>query len=155
MKSYIASAATALVLASAHVSSAQSVSASNPETLTKLLGESGYPTEIVTDSYGDPQIKTEMEGTKVDINFYGCDDGRNCRDIQFRASFQTSGNVSMRTLHDWNRDFYLGKAYENNEGLAVIEHAVAGVDGMSRYTFERILSRWNNAVDSFKEHIGF
>ena len=130
MNKLIASTATALFLASAQITFAQSISASNPETLTNMLSESGYPTEIVTDSYGDPQIKTEIDGTKMDINFYGCTDGRNCRDIQFRASFDTSG-------------------------YSVIEHAVAGVDGMSRYTFDRILARWTSAVDSFKEHIGF
>lgn len=155
MNKLIASTATALFLASAQITFAQSISASNPETLTNMLSESGYPTEIVTDSYGDPQIKTEIDGTKMDINFYGCDDGRNCRDIQFRASFDTSGNTSLQTLHDWNRDFFIGKAYQNNQGYSVIEHAVAGVDGMSRYTFDRILARWTSAVDSFKEHIGF
>lgn len=155
MNKLIASTATALFLASAQITFAQSISASNPETLTNMLSESGYPTEIVTDSYGDPQIKTEIDGTKMDINFYGCDDGRNCRDIQFRASFDTSGNTSLQSLHDWNRDFFIGKSYQNNQGYSVIEHAVAGVDGMSRYTFDRILARWTSAVDSFKEHIGF
>ena len=155
MNKFIASAATALFLASAQITFAQSISASNPETLTNMLSESGYPTEIVTDSYGDPQIKTEIDGTKMDINFYGCTDGLNCRDIQFRASFDASGNTSLQTLHDWNRDFFIGKAYQNGQGYAVVEHAVAGVDGMSRYTFDRILTRWTSAVDSFKEHIGF
>ena len=60
----------------------------------------------------------------------------------------------MQTLHDWNRDFFIGKSYQNSQGYAVIEHAVAGVDGMSRYTFERILTRWTSAVDDFLDQCG-
>ena len=54
MNKLIASTATALFIASAQITFAQSISVSNPDTLINMLNESGYPTELVTDSYGDP-----------------------------------------------------------------------------------------------------
>lgn len=136
--------------------SAQSITAGAPETLIATLNDMGYSADLHTDCQGDPQIRSSIGGVNFDVNFYGCnEDGAACRDIQLRATFNTEGRISMAQMHDWNRDYYIGKAYLNNSGHATIEHAVAGVDGMSRYTFERMMARWESALDRFRAQIGW
>lgn len=132
---------------------AQSVTAAYPETLTRVLEGLGHSAEIGVDSVGDPQVTSSINGLNYVILFYGCTDNTDCEDIQFRATFQTEGTVSRDLLHDWNRDYFIGKAYMNDAGSVVIEHAVIAVDGMSRENFERILWRWDRALTSFTEVI--
>lgn len=132
---------------------AQSVTAAYPETITRALEDLGHSAEIDVDNVGDPQVTSSINGLNYVILFYGCTDNVDCLDIQFRATFQTEGTVSDGMLHDWNRDYFIGKAYLNDSGSAVIEHAVVGVDGMSRDNFERILWRWDRALSSFTEAI--
>ncbi|MDA0962103.1 MAG: YbjN domain-containing protein [Proteobacteria bacterium] len=132
---------------------AQSVTAAYPETVTRALEDLGYSAEIGIDSVGDPQVTSSINGLNYVILFYGCTDNTSCEDIQFRATFQTEGSVSRDILHDWNRDYFVGKAYLSDSGSAVIEHAVVSVDGMSRSTFERVLWRWDRALTSFTEQI--
>ena len=134
---------------------AQSVTAAYPETIARALEDMGHAAEMGVDSTGDPQVTSSINGLNFVILFYGCTDNADCQDLQFRAMFQTEGSVSHDMLHDWNRDYFIGKAYLNDSGEAVIEHAVAGVDGLSRDSFERILWRWDRALTSFTEVIGW
>ena len=134
---------------------AQSVSAAFPETLVTALQDLGYRAVLETDSVGDPQVSSSINGLNYIILFYGCTDNAGCRDLQFRASFETEGSVTRDQLHDWNRDYLVGKAYISEANNTVIEHAIMGVDGMSRTTFERVLDRWESALTSFTDFIAW
>lgn len=149
-KTFLAAAAIACA---AHAAAAQSVTAAYPETVARALEDMGHSAEIGIDSVGDPQVTSSINGINYVILFYGCTDSADCQDLQFRASFQTEGSVSAEMLHDWNRDYFIGKTYLNESGSTVIEHAIVGVDGMSRDVFERILWRWDRALASFTEEI--
>ncbi len=143
----------ATIACAAGAVTAQSVTAAFPETIARALEDLGHSAVIGVDSVGDPQVTSSINGLNYVILFYGCTDNSYCEDIQFRATFQTEGTVSRDLLHDWNRDYFVGKAYMNDSGSAVIEHAVVGVDGLSRDNFERILLRWDRALTSFTEAI--
>ena len=58
-------------------------------------------------------------------------------------------------MNTWNRDKFMGKAYVTDNGSSIVEHPVAGVDGMSRYAFDRTLRRWESVLDGFVEAIGW
>ncbi len=151
MKTLLFTTATALCLAGA--SHAQSVSADNPFSIAAVMQDLGYDTALTTDDYGDPMIETDLAGVYFDVLFYGCTDGHACKDIQLRASFETSGSVSQNTLNTWNRDHFFGKAYLVSDGDTFFEHSVVGVNDMPRANFERLMQRWGSSLNSFTEAI--
>lgn len=138
----------------AQAATAQSVTAGFPDTIVSALDDLGHAPEMATDDYGDPMINAEVEGIYYSILFYGCDEGKNCKDIQFRATFTPDDKTTTReVLHDFSRDWFVGKTYFGSEDKAVIEHPVVGVDGMPRATFERTVDKWVRSLNTFKENI--
>ncbi len=138
----------------APLAQAQSVNANAPQSVANALSAAGYSAELGTDEYGDPKISSNYDGINFTIYFYGCDDGSACQDLQFRASFQTD-RINHTQMNTWNRDKFMGKAYVTDNGSSIVEHPVAGVDGMSRYAFDRTLRRWESVLDGFVEAIGW
>lgn len=141
------------LVTAAQGASAQSVSAGYPDSIMAALDGMGHAPEMVTDDYGDPMINAEVDGTFYSILFYGCEDGRNCQDIQFRASFTPDSTTTREILHDFARDWFVGKTYFGSDDSAIIEHPVVGVDGMPRATFERTMDKWVRSLNTFKENI--
>jgi len=133
---------------------AQSVSASYPETIAAAIQDMGYRAEIGTDSYGDPHITSASNGVNFYIYFYGCSDsGDNCQDIQFTAAFDLDEGISTYSTNSWNIEKAFGRAYTDDEDDPVFQHYVVGVDGMSRYSFERTFERWIEGLDDYTDFI--
>ena len=133
---------------------AQSVSAAYPETIVAAIRDLGYRAELGTDSYGDPEITSAANGINFTIFFYRCDDrGEDCEDIQFSAGFDLIDGISMRSVNSWNDQKAIGRAFVDEEDDPYLQHYVIGVDGMSRYSFEKTFYRWTDVVDEFTDFI--
>ena len=143
----------AFVLCWTGTASAQSVLAAYPNSVASALQSLGYKANLTTDSSGDPMIKSAIDGVSYFIYFYGCEENTSCQDLQFSAGFNLNNGLSSRSMNDWNHNKLVGKASIDDEGDPFIRHFVSGVDGMSRWNFERTLNRWEVAVAEFKEHI--
>ena len=78
------------------------VSAADPAGMASVLRYAGYPAEIVTDDYGDPQIDTEFSGWEGSILFYGCDEETHtgCDSIEFRVGFDREEPMTLALLNE-------------------------------------------------------
>ncbi len=135
---------------------AQTVSAQDPDGITRTLRDFGYRATLTTANDGDPKIQSAIEGVNYTIFFYGCDQAnRDCRDIQFSAGFDLTKATSPFQMNEWNRDWILGKAFADDQGDAFLQMFVPGVTDIPRESFRRIVFRWGQGLADFQDHIGW
>lgn len=146
---------TAAMLLCATAAPAQSVSAAYPESVAAALLKAGYKAEVTTDSTGDPMIKSAASGWNYRIVFYGCDNNRACQDVVFTAGFDMDDGMAMDSVNSWNQNKLVGRVYLDDESDPHIDHLVVGMDGMSAAAFDRLLQRWETALDDFTDYIGW
>lgn len=143
-------AATAL-LATAPVLSAPLVDATDPSEIVNLARGFGSA-NLDTDGEGDPMIIGRINGTKYAVYFYGCDDGRRCREIQFTAAWSGS-DVTMSEINEWNVTTRYGKAYLDEDGDPNIEMTVNLYKGVTRENLEDTIDWWKLAMETFEENM--
>ncbi len=150
MKHLIPSAA--LLAASLSVSplAAQSINASQPASVAAALQALGLEAQSGTAEDGTPLIVSQLDGATFTVVFYSCDDPRGCQDLQLRAIFAVDTLPELEVLNEWNQSTYMGKAFQSGETV-VLEHPIAGADGLSRYGFTRTMARWQLALNGFRQ----
>lgn len=129
---------------------AQSVSASDPGSVSFALQSLGIETQSGTQENGAPVLVSQLSGVTFTVLFYNCDGPRGCQDLQLRATYAPETPVSLDRLNDWNRAAFIGKAYQSDDAV-ILEHAISGADGLSRYSFGQTLSRWQLALQQFPQ----
>ncbi len=145
-----------MLAASSVTAAAQSVSAAVPDTIVLALQDMGYKAQLDVDSEGDPKIMSATQGVNFTIFFYGCeDDGTRCEDIILTAGFEMDKAPTMEAMNSWNATKLTGAAFVDDDGDPNIEHFVAGVKDMSRDSFERLVFRWDQAIEEFTDFIGW
>ena len=148
----LALAAVVSVIGSA--SSAENIVASDPGVLLSFFLDQGIPAELTKDDYGDPKINVRYFGTKFGIYYYGCNNGENCRAIQFFSGYKTSGKISLEQINSWNTTERYAKAYLSKELNARIEYDVhLGNVGMSKEDFDSVFSLWTQSIENFEKLI--
>ncbi len=101
--------AAILMLGLAGAASAAELNARNPIQLAEYLRDKGYRAQLGTDSYGDPKIDTATAGANYTIYFYGCSNNTDCQDLQLRAGFDLTGELSLESVNSWNREKTVGR----------------------------------------------
>jgi hypothetical protein len=146
--------ASALVLASI-ASSAQAetlIDATNPNAILNVAKGYGAAT-LTKDSVGDPYISGMIEGTRYGVYFYGCTSGKNCREIQLRASWDTS-NISLGTINSWNQKNRFGHAYlYDSNSHPSIDIMVNLNYGVSSRNLEDTFDTWKAVMNKFKLNV--
>jgi len=115
----------------------------------------GYRAELDTDSGGDPRVGSAIEGIDYRFWFYGCKDNQNCTGWNLLACFDVNDGLSMSKVNNWNQNKLVGRVFVDEENDPCIDYFVAAEGGLSSVTFERVLERWEVAIDEFKDHIGW
>lgn len=131
------------------------VDATDPQLLVSIMRDLGYRATLTTDSQDDPMIEAKIAGSPTNIFFYGCDNHRDCDQIQFRAAFDTGGKGSPAAMAEWNKKRLFGVASLDDEFDPVVEMAVNMHAGVSRRNFEDTVDWWDVVLTQFKEHINF
>lgn len=124
------------------------IDSSDPETIAGIARGYGSAT-VQTDSEGDPQILGRIGGTRYLVNFYGCVNGANCTTIQFRASWNNPGNVTVDDMNAWNQDKRFGKAYLDFNNDPVIEWDVNLFGGVSARNLDDTFDWWKIVLENF------
>lgn len=117
------------------------------------LARSYGSAEASTDDNGDPMIEGEVEGILYSVFFYGCTGGKACREIQFRASWDTGRSRSIEEMNEWNRTRRFGKAYLDDEGEPVIEMLINLHAGVSHENLDDSFDWWRVVVVSFRDEV--
>lgn len=129
------------------------ISAAKPETIVDALKSFGFGAILDVDSDGDPMVFSKAAGTIFSIRFYGCQDNSNCKDIQFNSGYDLPEGISAQMIEKWNATKLVGPALRDQENDPFLKYFVSGVDGMTVKSFERVVYRWEEAMDGFQKHI--
>ncbi|MBO6639215.1 MAG: YbjN domain-containing protein [Roseitalea sp.] len=128
------------------------VDATDPEAIINLLR--GFGSAVLEeDDAGDPMIVARIDGTRFLVLFYGCEDGANCKSIQFRAAWESAGNITMGQLGGWNADKRFGKAYLDDVKDPVVEMDVNLFGGVSTRNLEDTIDWWQLVLADFKLNV--
>lgn len=111
--------------------------------------------EIGTDNSGDPKISGRLSGVRYTIYFYGCKNGENCTNVQFRAGFTQQTKQTVQHINKWNSSKRFGKALIDKDGDAAVEMNVNLRGGVCGANFDETFSWWQTVVKEFVEHINF
>ncbi len=149
-KRFVAAALLSSVLLSSQLS-AGVINATDTHAILNVAKGYGSAT-LKKDSGGDPFIVGRIEGTKYGILFYGCENGTNCDDIQFAASW-SGKRVSLEKINEWNRNKRYGKAYLDKDGDPRVEMAVNLDYGVTEENFDDTFDWWTKVMKEFKESV--
>jgi hypothetical protein len=116
--------------------SSHSLAQPKPEILTSITSErlaavlrtAGYRAEVATRSSGDPRLRTGLGGYNVTIDFYGCEEKKRCKSLQFYAGFKKDSKFTPKFVNAWNREKRYAKVYLDDDAELNFEFDVS-VDG--------------------------
>lgn len=148
-----AACVAALLALPAQADEPRIVGADDPEALRQIAEQFGAA-RLDRDSYGDPLIIGMMAGINYIVEFYGCDNGRNCKELLFRAAFQSDA-MTTAEMAAWNRDSHFGKVYIDAEGDPAIEMDVILTGGVSEANMIDTFDLWSQALAEFVRYIGW
>lgn len=137
---------------------AQTVTASNPDTIVRALQAEGYQAKLGKDPGGDPKITSGASGSPFEIFFYGCEQNKNCQSLQFSSGYNTDdGNgPSLARLNEWNIKKRFAAASLDDENYPWLRMDVfAGPSGISVQVFKNNVDMWVNQMGEFEKHIGW
>jgi hypothetical protein len=146
----IALAAGTFALPAAAQQPPMTVSAADPEGMANVLRFAGYPAEVVTDDYGDPQIDTEFSGWEGVIMFYGCDEETHdgCDSIELRVGFDRKEPMTLELLNEVVASRFIA-AFLDDEGDPWINwDIITGNDeGIPAPVFMQAVNEFSSGVE--------
>lgn len=134
---------------------AQTVDAADPQSVVNALQTLGYRAQLEKDDTGDPLIRTTISGLNNSIYFYGCVNGADCMELQFFVWMDLNDPVSLEKVNDWNDRKVAGSAAVDPQGDVRLRFFVVTEGGLPMADFERVAFRWEQALDEFKNHVGW
>ncbi|MEL6766332.1 MAG: YbjN domain-containing protein [Pseudomonadota bacterium] len=81
------------------------------------------------DVHGDPLIRADWGGAPYEIWFYGCVDGKSCRDIRFVARREAA--LDLHGISAWNASHRFGKLHQRPDGRLEMQMNVTLAGGVS------------------------
>ncbi|WP_246221693.1 YbjN domain-containing protein [Marichromatium bheemlicum] len=127
------------------------VSAADPEAVLEAAKGFGSA-ELERDEVGDPRIRGRMFGVLYLVTFYGCEAGKDCKDLLFYAGWEDAG-LTLEDVNRWNRGKRFGKAYLDDEGDAVLEFAVNLNYGVTPRNLDDTFDWWGVVLREFREEM--
>ncbi|CUX83085.1 MAG: putative bacterial sensory transduction regulator [Roseibaca calidilacus] len=149
---FMAMTIAALALLPGTASAQILVDATDPARIAEIARGYGA-VEVTTDAVGDPMLRGRMDGTQYLVFFYGCQNGRDCTNIQFRAAWQNDGSVTESTIQAWNAENRFGKAMLDAERDPVIQWDVNLFGGVSRTNLDDTFDWWRVVLQGFESRL--
>lgn len=135
--------------------SAQTVSATRPETIAAVLTARGLPSEIKRPEDGNPFIKSAFDDMPFVIALMNCNDAKQqCKTVQFYFGFNDRKDFALEKLNEWNRTKRFVRAYRDDENDPVL---VMDVDtdkgGVPQAVFNENLDVWLNQMQLYRRYV--
>jgi hypothetical protein len=148
--------AAAALLPGLALAQAAEVAAGNPESVRAAIDAFGHKARIDLLDDGEPMIAARTaDGINYVVYFYGCENGQNCLDLQFYATFTLDAPPTAQAMNDFNAEWVMGKAFVDADGAAALTFTVVGDPGMSPAYFDSVMQVWETAIGTFTEEIGW
>ncbi|ANY20878.1 hypothetical protein A6F68_02379 [Tsuneonella dongtanensis] len=139
----------------------ETVAASNPDGIVRVLRESGFSAELDKDSYGDPLIKTSFAGYPGSIYFYGCaaETHEGCESLQFRAGLDRKTPLTPELTNAIVKKYRFTALWLDDDGDPWVNFDLFTGSGIARENFMRTLKAFEQnfgsiANDVFAEERG-
>ena len=133
---------------------AQDVSASDPNSVVEAMQVSGRTVDLTRDVFGDPSIDSSVDGEAYTVFFHGCEDGKNCTDLEIWVVLLPDTSPPQAVIDRWNRENPNWKAYLDDEGDPVLERYLLQGNKMPRSRFRSLLSEWDQKVIAYMALVG-
>jgi hypothetical protein len=129
-----------------------------PVEVVMLLESRGYPATAHDLDTDLPYVDTTANGINYSVNLFACSGAKvkACEQVQFRAWFERKGgDDAEKLMTDYDREWVFGKAYVNDEGNMVIEHAFTVRAGVTVANLLDSIELWEGVVEDFTITIGW
>ncbi len=133
---------------------AELVNATNPATIKAIVESQGWPATIIAKEGDDPYIESNRGGLKFLVLFMNCDEGKNCKTLQYYMGFSDAKDVTLERLNQWNKEKRFARAYRDDAGDPVLEMDVdLDFEGIPRANVGESFNTWASLMDSFREFV--
>ena len=135
--------------------SAQTVSATRPQTIAAVLQARGLPSELKQQDDGNPYIRSAFDDMPFLIALMNCNEEKaDCKTVQFYFGFNDRKGFALEKLNEWNRTKRFARAYRDNEDDPVL---VMDVDtdkgGVPQAVFNENLDVWLNQMQLYRRYV--
>lgn len=131
------------------------VSAAEPASVATALQDAGYRAAPGKDDTGDPKVTSTMSGHTVTIDFYGCNNNKNCRSLQFYSSWETGGKLTLEKVNEWNLKKRWGKLAMDDEKDPVITLDIdTSPNGFDAELFQSLIRHWEAVIADLRAFVG-
>ncbi len=127
------------------------VDAASPEALLQSFRGFGSA-ELDKTGNGDPQIIGRIDGNKFGVYFYGCENNRDCKDVQITAGW-SGVSLPLDKINGWNRDKRFCKVYMDGEGDPLLEMDLNLRFGVTRANLDDTLEYWQICLRDFNSEM--
>lgn len=138
------------LLAPAPAFAQEMIDAKAPERVAEILKGFGIA-RVGASSNGDPQISGRTKGKTYEVFFFGCEDNKDCRNIQFWAYWDQP--ASLEVINNWNKQTRFGRTYLDDDNDLVLEFAVNLSHGIDDRTLEDNADVWMRMLEGVEEDI--
>ena len=137
-------------------STAQMLSARDPQGIAAFMREKGYQAELQMAAEGadGPQIKSGAGGTQFTIFFRNCTAGANCTTISFFTGFTDVDGVPLERINSWNAQNRFARAFiDSDQDPVIILDVDLDHQGIARENFGEYLAIWSDLAPKYLNYL--
>lgn len=123
--------------------------------LARMLTEAGVTFTQSTASNGNPKFELKLEGIKVWLVTYGCDDKGLCRSYQLATGLAMTKKPAAAKINEWNRNKRYGKAHTDDEGDPHMIYDLDVEGGISVGAMKEQITTYKLLLRAFLDHVGW
>lgn len=133
---------------------AELINAADPATIKAIVESQGWPATVVAKEGDDPYIESNRGGLKFLVLFMNCNEGKQCKTLQYYMGFSDAKDISLERLNQWNKDKRFARAYKDDAGDPVLEMDVdLDFAGIPRENVGETFNTWASLMDSFRTYV--
>ncbi|MEI2416946.1 DUF945 family protein [Orrella sp. JC864] len=132
----------------------------DPKHIAALFEEEGYEVARSRDAAGEPLLEIRrrdgqaLRGREIQVEFYGCIGQDDCEELLLRAIHDAGPHVTLTRLNAWNADSRWVKAYQSEDGQAVLEMDIGAYGGLGQENLASLIVTFVDLSEEFAEFIG-
>ena len=133
------------------------IDASDPQPISEMAWRHGEASWS-RGGGGDPLIEAVADGRHYRIEFYGCREGRDCKELRFVARFAPPAGgkfpIDGEGIAQWSAANRMGEAELGEDGAARLELNVSLQGGVTRQNLDATFQWWRQIMSDFTRFVG-
>lgn len=121
---------------------ANTVCAADPQTVVAALTAAGYKAKLSKDNLGDPMVESAASSYNFDVLFYGCEGGKDCTSLQFRAAWSADDKYTPAYSNKWNSVKRFTQMSVKDDKTMALSYDLTTAGGMNQANFADAVDWW-------------